>query len=172
MFAAALPFPSLPRPAGLATPHQALSASVGNAIIATSFTAHVRACYGASFSRKNKPKRAGRKPVRRVAMQTVAAVSAPGVVSALPGELVAVADAVCMILGVGTMKRVEQPKAPTRPGKPALGIGADALARIRVDEASDAWCAVAQDIPKRARLRASARAKAWAKWEGTAGALA
>ncbi len=171
MFAAALPFPSLPRPAGLATPHQALSASVGNAIIATSFTAHVRACYGASFSRKNKSKRAGRKPVRKVAMQTVAAVSAPGVVSALPGELVAVADAVCMILGVGTMKRVEQPKAPTRPGKPALGIGADALARIRVDEASDAWCAVAQDIPKRAGARVKARAKAWKAWEGTAGAL-
>lgn len=167
MFAAALPFPSLPRPAGLATPHHALSESIGNAIIATSFTAHVRACYGASCSRKNKPKRAGRKPVRKVAMQTVAA---PGVVSALSDELVAVADAVCMILGVGTMKRVEQPKAPTRPGKPALGIGADALTRIRVDEASDAWCAVQCDIPKRARARAASRTKAWKAWEGTAGA--
>ncbi len=167
MFAAALPFPSLPRPAGLATPHQALSESVGNAIIATSFAAHVRACYGASCSPKNKPKRAGRKPVRKVA-----AVPAPGVVSGLPDELVGVADAVCLILGEGTMKQAELAQAPTKPGKPTLSIGVDALARIRVDEASDAWCAVAQDIPKRARLRARARAKAWAKWEGTAGALA
>ncbi|WP_152610210.1 hypothetical protein [Aeromonas caviae] len=81
-----------------------------------------------------------------------------------------VADAVCLILGEGTMKQAELAQAPTKPGKPTLSIGVDALARIRVDEASDAWCAVAQDIPKRARLRARARAKAWAKWEGTPGA--
>ncbi|WP_439825382.1 hypothetical protein [Aeromonas caviae] len=181
MFAASLPFPSH------CLPGSALATGIRDALLSQSWAAHCQDYYAPQSAdsaahpkagdapaeltpKQIKPKRAARKPVRRVAMQTVVPVPAPGVVSDLPAELVDVADAVCMILGVGTMKRAEQPKAPTKPGKPTLGIGADALARIRVDEASDAWCAVAQDIPKRARARAATRAKAWTKWEGTPGA--
>lgn len=163
MFAAAIPQPAHNLPGS------ALATGIRDAILAASWGAHCREHYTTHLPAK--PKRAGRKPVRRVAMQTVAAVSAPAPVGALSGELVAVADAVCMILGVGPMKRAELPRAPAKPGKPSLGIGADALARIRVDEASDAWCAVVQDIPKRAAAREKARARAWKKWEGTAGAL-
>lgn len=89
----------------------------------------------------------------------------------LSSELVAAADAVCLILGVGPMSRPLRPQAPTRPtSKPTIGIAADALARVQVEIASDEWFAVMSDIPKMRAAREKRRAKAWEKWDGTAGA--
>lgn len=184
MFAAALPQPSHQLPGS------ALATGIRDAILAANWASHCREHYSQGDALKTKripqplksqeqpqtdaakPKRAGRRPTRKVAMQTVTTAPAPAAAGRLPAELLPAADAICLILGLEPMARPAEPQAPTRPtSKPTLGIAADALARIRVDEASDAWCAVAQSIPKKKAARVKARARAWAKWEGTAGAL-
>lgn len=156
MFAASLPWPVTPVVPGLPASPSAVSVAVLDRVMAQSFVAHVRASWGLSLRCENAPKP---KQTRK-----------PKLTPSLPVELMAVADTVCLILGVGPMVQPVKSQPSTRPtSKPTMGIAADALARVQVEIASDEWCAVMSDIPKRRAVREKARAKAWKRWEGTAG---
>lgn len=116
-------------------PGSALATGIRDALTASSFRAHVH--------QHAQPVKPARKAPRRPKKPVI-----------IPVHLLPQANALCAILGVPPFPLVKERI------KPALGIGADALARIRVADDDVLQGEVGAKLAKRLENRARRRAKA------------